>query len=152
MYWWVDGIYSNVRIDDRFCLLVISGVSDHGRKELVAVEDGYCESDASPTRIPMETSIQEFTIIPKLATGDGALVFWKALAKCYPDTAHQRCWVHKAANVLSMRPKSVQPKDNDALHISGWPKPEIRPTKHSTVHWCGLRRGAPLNQESDVHA
>jgi putative transposase len=53
---------------------------------------------------------------PRLATGDGALGFWKALAKCYPDTAHQRCWVHKTANVLSGLPKSVQPKVKEALH------------------------------------
>lgn len=53
---------------------------------------------------------------PGLATGDGALGFWKALAKCYPDTAHQRCWVHKTANVLSVLPKSVQPKVKEALH------------------------------------
>lgn len=53
---------------------------------------------------------------PRLATGEGALGFWKALTKCYPDTAHQRCWVHKTANVLSVLPKSVQPKVKDALH------------------------------------
>ena len=56
------------------------------------------------------------TTSPRLATGDGALGFWKALAKCYPDTAHQRCWVHKTANVLSVLPKSVQPKVKEALH------------------------------------
>lgn len=56
------------------------------------------------------------TLSPKLAIGDGALGFWKALAKCYPDTAHQRCWVHKTANVLSVLPKSVQPKVKEALH------------------------------------
>src|SRR5699024_6652038 len=46
VYWWADGVYSNVRMDDRLCLLVIIGVTEHGRKELVAVEDGYRESAA----------------------------------------------------------------------------------------------------------
>lgn len=116
VYWWVDGIYSNVRMDDRLCLLVIIGVTEHGRKELVAVEDGYRESEASWTELLMGLRGCGLTISPKLATGDGALGFWKALAKCYPDTAHQRCWVHKTANVLSVLPKPVQPKVKEALH------------------------------------
>ena len=116
VYWWVDGIYSNVRMDDRLCLLVIIGVTEHGRKELVAVEDGHRESDASWTELLMGLRGRGLTLSPKLAIGDGALGFWKALAKCYPDTAHQRCWVHKTANVLSVLPKSVQPKVKEALH------------------------------------
>jgi transposase-like protein len=116
VYWWVDGIYSNVRMDDRVCLLVIIGVTEHGHKELVAVEDGYRESEASWTELLMGLRGRGLTTGPRLATGDGALGFWKALAKCYPDTAHQRCWVHKTANVLSVLPKSVQPKVKEALH------------------------------------
>ena len=116
VYWWVDGIYSNVRMDDRVCLLVIIGVTEHGHKELVAVEDGYRESEASWTELLMGLRGRGLTTSPRLATGDGALGFWKALAKCYPDTAHQRCWVHKTANVLSVLPKSVQPKVKEALH------------------------------------
>jgi len=116
VYWWADGIYSNVRMDDRLCLLVIIGVTEHGRKELVAVEDGHRESDASWTELLMGLRGRGLTLSPKLAIGDGALGFWKALAKCYPDTAHQRCWVHKTANVLSVLPKSVQPKVKEALH------------------------------------
>lgn len=116
VYWWVDGIYSNVRMDDRVCLLVIIGVTEHGNKELVAVEDGYRESEASWTELLMGLRGRGLTTGPRLAIGDGALGFWKALAKCYPDTAHQRCWVHKTANVLSVLPKSVQPKVKEALH------------------------------------
>ncbi|MFM5464950.1 IS256 family transposase [Aeromonas simiae] len=116
VYWWVDGIYSNVRMDDRVCLLVIIGVTEHGHKELVSVEDGYRESEASWTELLMGLRGRGLTTGPWLATGDGALGFWKALAKCYPDTAHQRCWVHKTANVLSVLPKSVQPKVKEALH------------------------------------
>jgi transposase-like protein len=116
VYWWADGVYSNVRMDDRLCLLVIIGVTEHGRKELVAVEDGYRESEASWSELLSGLRARGLTTSPKLAIGDGALGFWKALAKCYPDTRHQRCWVHKSANILSALPKSVQPKVKAALH------------------------------------
>jgi len=95
---------------------VIIGVTEHGRKELVAVEDGYRESEASWSELLSGLRARGLTRSPKLAIGDGALGFWKALAKCYPDTRHQRCWVHKTANILSALPKSVQPKVKAALH------------------------------------
>jgi putative transposase len=116
VYWWVDGVYSNVRMDDRVCLLVIVGVSEHGHKELIAVEDGHRESEASWYELLAGLRERGLTQSPKLAVGDGALGFWKALAKLYPDTAHQRCWVHKTANVLEKLPKTVQPKVKAALH------------------------------------
>jgi transposase-like protein len=53
---------------------------------------------------------------PKLAIGDGALGFWKAISKVYPQTKHQRCWVHKTANVMEKLPKSMQPKVKEVLH------------------------------------
>ena len=52
---------------------------------------------------------------PKLAIGDGELGLWKAISQCYPASCHQRCWVHKMANVLNVLPKSVQPKMKVAL-------------------------------------
>jgi len=116
VYWWADGVYSNVRQDDRLCLLVIIGVTEHGRKELVAVEDGYRESEASWSELLSGLRSKGLEISPKLAIGDGALGFWKALSKCYPQTRHQRCWVHKTANILNALPKSVQPKVKAALH------------------------------------
>ena len=116
VYWWADGVYSNVRMDDRLCLLVIIGVTEHGRKELVAVEDGYRESEASWNELLSGLCARGLTQSPKLAVGDGALGFWKALSKSYPETRHQRCWVHKTANILSALPKSAQPKVKAALH------------------------------------
>lgn len=116
VYFWADGIYSNVRMGDRLCLLVIIGVTEHGHKELVAVEDGLRESESSWTELLMGLRARGLSDGPKLAVGDGALGFWQALGKCYPDTAHQRCWVHKTANVLAALPKSVHPKAKDALH------------------------------------
>ncbi|MCE8027099.1 IS256 family transposase [Halomonas daqingensis] len=116
VYWWADGIYSNVRLDDRLCLLVIIGVTEQGRKELVAVEDGFRES-ADSWETPL-TGLRErdLTQAPTLAVGDGAMGFWAALSKIYPETDHQRCWVHKTANVLNKLPKSVQPKVKADLH------------------------------------
>ena len=116
VYWWADGVYSNVRLDDRLCLLVIIGVTEHGHKELVAVEDGHRESEASWRELLTDLRERGLEPSPKLAVGDGALGFWKALSKVFPDTRHQRCWVHKTANVLDKLPKSVQPKVKSALH------------------------------------
>lgn len=116
VYIWADGIYSNVRMDDKLCLLVIIGSDDTGRKEVLAVVDGYRESEASWLEVLSQLEAQGLTIPPKLAVGDGALGFWKALAKKWPDTATQRCWVHKTANVLNKVPKAVQPKVKEALH------------------------------------
>lgn len=116
VYWWADGVYSNVRLDDRLCLLVMIGVTEHGHKELIAVEDGHRESEASWQELLSGLRERGLTSGPKLAVGDGALGFWKALAKRYPDTAHQRCWAHKTANVLNKLPKSVQPRVKADLH------------------------------------
>jgi len=116
VYWWADGVYSNVRMDDKLCLLVVIGVTEHGHKELVAVEDGYRESEKSWNELLTGLRERGLTVAPKLATGDGALGFWKALAKVYPQTRHQRCWVHKTANVLNKLPKAMQPKVKADLH------------------------------------
>lgn len=116
VYFWADGIYSHVRMDDRLCLLVIIGVTEHGNKELVAVEDGFRESTASWTEVLTGLRERGLNFSPKLAVGDGALGFWGALSKVYPECRHQRCWVHKTANVLNKLPKSMQPKVKEALH------------------------------------
>ena len=116
VYLWADGVYSQVRMDDKLCLLVILGVTEHGRKELVAVEDGYRESEASWRELLTDLRNRGLQRPPKLAVGDGALGFWAALNKVFPDTRHQRCWVHKTANVLNKLPKAVQPKVKTALH------------------------------------
>lgn len=116
VYWWADGVYSNVRMDDRLCLLVIIGVTEHGRKELVAVEDGYRESAADWQTVLTGLRERGLPVAPKLAIADGALGFWKAMNEVFPQTAHQRCWVHKTANVLNKLPKRMQPKVKADLH------------------------------------
>ena len=116
VYFWADGVHCNVRMDDRLCLLVIIGVTEHGRKELVAVEDGFREPTTSWEELLVGLRERGLTTAPKLAIGDGALGFWKAMTKTYPSCRHQRCWVHKTANVLNKLPKSMQPKVKEALH------------------------------------
>jgi len=110
VYFWADGIYCNVRTDDRQCLLVIIGATEDGNKELVALEGGFRESELSWTELLLDLKGRGLSAAPHLAVGDGALGFWNALAKVYPDTRWQRCWVHKTANVLNKLPKSLQAK------------------------------------------
>ena len=116
VYWWADGIYSKVRLDDKLCLLVIIGTTEEGRKELVAVEDGHRESSAGWYQLLAGLRSRGLEGGPKLAVGDGALGFWNALKKLYPTCQHQRCWVHKTANVLNKLPKSLQGKAKASLH------------------------------------
>jgi len=116
VYVWADGVYCNVRMGDKICLLVIIGSDELGNKELIAVSDGYRESEASWSEVLLGLKQRGLNIEPKVAVGDGVLGFWKALSKCWPTTRGQRCWVHKTANVLAKLPKSMQPKVKSALH------------------------------------
>ena len=113
-YIW-DGVYSQVRMDDKLCLLVMIGADEFGNKEILAVEDGFRESEQSWTDVINDLMARGMQI-PELLIGDGALGLWKAASKIWPSTVSQRCWVHKTANVLSKVPKSVQPKLKEALH------------------------------------
>lgn len=116
VYFWVDGIYCNVRMDDKQCLLVIIGASKDGKKELVAIVGGFRESELSWTELLLDLKSRGLNIGPRLCIGDGALGFWKAIAKVYPDSRRQRCWVHKTANILNKLPKSLQAKAKQKLH------------------------------------
>jgi len=115
VYWWVDGIHFNVRLeDDRLCTLVIVGVRLDGTKELVALADGYRESTESWAEL-LRSLRHRGLSAPVLATGDGALGFWAALRDVFPGTKEQRCWVHASANVLDAMPKRVHPEAKTAL-------------------------------------
>lgn len=117
VYFWVDGVYFNVRLEeDRQCILVIIGATDKGEKELVALQDGYRESEQSWKELLEELRLRGLKLPPSLAVGDGALGFWAAMRKVLPTTREQRCWVHKTANVLDKMPRSVQGKAKADLH------------------------------------
>lgn len=116
-YVWADGVYFNIRLeDDRQCILVLLGATADGKKELIALADGYRESEESWKALLLDCQARGLTAAPLLATGDGALGFWKALRKLFPATREQRCWVHKTANVLDKMAKGQQPKAKALLH------------------------------------
>jgi putative transposase len=92
VYFWADGVYCNVRMDDKQCLLVIVGATLDGTKEIVAIEGGFRESESSWTQLLLDLKARGLEKSPQLAIGDGALGFWKALTKVYGQTRWQRCW------------------------------------------------------------
>jgi putative transposase len=117
VYVWADGVHFNIRLEeDRQCILVLMGATADGRKELIAVADGYRESEQSWKALLLDVKARGLVIDPKLATGDGALGFWKAIGQIYSTTREQRCWVHKTANVLDKLPKRLQPEAKEKLH------------------------------------
>lgn len=117
VYWWVDGIYLAARMEsEKTCMLVIVGADKEGKKELVGLIDGFRESKQSWLELLNGLKQRGLTTGPELAAGDGALGFWGAVNEVYPATAHQRCWVHKTANILDKLPKSQQAKSKSMLH------------------------------------
>jgi putative transposase len=117
VYVWADGVYFNIRLEGgRQCILVLLGATADGKKELIAIQDGQRESEQSWKELLLDVQARGLTIEPKVAIGDGALGFWKAVRQIWSATAEQRCWVHKTANVLDKLPKSVQPKTKEMLH------------------------------------
>ncbi len=117
VYLWADGIYFQVRLtEERPCMLVLMGTLEDGTKELVAVYDGQRESKESWLEVLRDLKARGFKEGPKLAIGDGALGFWAALEEQYPGCRHQRCWVHKTANVLDKLPRRVQPHAKRMIH------------------------------------
>jgi transposase-like protein len=117
VYVWADGVHFNIRLDeDRQCILVLLGATADGRKELIAIGDGYRESEQSWKALLLDCQARGLTTAPSLAIGDGALGFWKALRQVWPTTREQRCWVHKTANVLDKLPKGQQPKAKAMVH------------------------------------
>lgn len=116
VYIWADGVYFNVRLEeDRLACLVIIGVLPDGRKEVIAIEDGYRESTESWGSLLRDLKRRGMPA-PVLAVGDGGLGFWAALREVYPETQEQRCWKHKIANVLDKLPKRLQPRAKAMLH------------------------------------
>jgi transposase-like protein len=117
VYVWADGIHTNIRLEeDRQCILVLMGATQDGQKELIAMTDGHRESAQSWSELLLEVKRRGLASEPKLAVGDGALGFWKALAEVFPTTKEQRCWVHKTANILNKLPKAKQPKAKSLIH------------------------------------
>ena len=116
VYFWVDGIHVQARLEDEAqCLLVIIGATPEGKKELVGLIDGVRESALSWRELLLDLKRRGLAMAPELAVADGALGFWQAVEEVWPKTRGQRCWVHKTANVLNKLPKSQQSKAKRAL-------------------------------------
>jgi transposase-like protein len=117
VYFWVDGVHFGARLEDASqCMLVILGATKGSTKELLAVVDGYRESEQSWLEVLNDLKRRGLKMGPKLAIGDGALGFWSALPKVFGETRWQRCWMHKAGNVLDKLPKHAQARAKDNLH------------------------------------
>ncbi|MGI4764668.1 MAG: IS256 family transposase, partial [Janthinobacterium lividum] len=123
VYVWADGVYLQARMEEQAeCMLVLIGATPEGRKELVGFQIGVRESTQSWRELLVDVKRRGLAIAPEIAVGDGALGFWKTLDEVLPTTRHQRCWLHKAANLLNKVPKSVQGAMNaDIREISAAP-------------------------------
>jgi transposase-like protein len=117
VYVWVDGIHFGARMEDASqCMLVVIGATKDGDKELLAIVDGYRESEQSWLETLNDLKRRGLKTAPKLAIGDGALGFWKALPQVFGETRWQRCWMHKSGNVLDKLPKHIQGRAKQNLH------------------------------------
>jgi putative transposase len=117
VYVWADGVHFNIRLEEeRQCILVLMGATPDGDKEVIAISEGYRESEQSWRALLLDCKERGLEIDPELAIADGALGFWKALPKVWSKTRGQRCWVHKTANVLDKIAKGQQPKAKEMLH------------------------------------
>jgi transposase-like protein len=130
VYVWADGVYLQARMEDQAeCMLVLIGATPEGRKELVGFQVGIRESTQSWRELLVDVKRRGLAMAPEIAVGDGALGFWKAVDEIYPGARHQRCWVHKTANVLNKVPKSVQAAMKaDLREIHGAPTRSVAET------------------------
>src|SRR3982750_2985587 len=141
VYLWADGIYLQARMEPQAeCMLVLIGATPEGRKELLGFHVGIRESAQSWRELLVDLKARGLTIAPELATGDGSLGFWKALEEVSPTTRHQRCTVHKTANVLDKLPKSVQPAAKTDLRQI-WAAPD-RATANTAIAAFAEKYGA----------
>ena len=141
VYIWADGVYLQARMEPQAeCMLVLIGATPEGKKELLGFQVGMRESAQSWRELLVDLKARGLAIAPELATGDGALGFWKALEEVSPTTRHQRCTVHKTANVLDKLPKSVQPAAKSDLREI-WAAPD-RATAETAIATFADKYGA----------
>jgi putative transposase len=138
VYIWVDGIYVKAGLEkEKAALLVIIGALADGRKVILALEPGYRESTESWAGVLRDLK-QRGMNCPRMATGDGNLGFWGALASVYPDAMEQRCWNHKIVNVLDKLPKKAQPQAKRQLQDIAYAEsqPEAEQRRDVFLGWC----------------
>jgi putative transposase len=134
---WADGVYLQARMEPQAeCMLVLIGATPEGKKELVGFQVGLRESAQSWRELLVGLKARGLAVAPELATGDGALGFWKALEAVFPATRHQRCWVHKTSNVLDKLPRSVQPAAKQDLREI-WQAPDRATAETAIATFAG---------------
>jgi putative transposase len=145
VYIWADGVYLQARMEPQAeCMLVLIGATPEGKKELLGFQVGVRESAQSWRELLVDLKARGLSIAPEVATGDGALGFWKALDEVSPTTRHQRCTVHKTANVLDKLPKSVQPAAKSDLREI-WTAPD-RATAEAAIGTFANKYGAKYDK------
>ena len=145
VYIWADGVYLQARMEPQAeCMLVLIGATPEGKKELLGLQVGVRESAQSWRELLVDLKARGLAIAPELATGDGALGFWKALEEVSPTTRHQRCTVHKTANVLDKLPKSMQPAAKSDLREI-WAAPD-RATAEAAIATFADKYGAKYDR------
>jgi putative transposase len=145
VYIWADGVYLQARLEPQAeCMLVLIGATPEGKKELLGFQVGVRESAQSWRELLVDLKARGLVVAPEVATGDGALGFWKALETVSPTTRHQRCTVHKSANVLDKRPKSVQPAAKSDLREI-WTAPD-RASAEAAVATFAEKYGAKYDK------
>ena len=116
VYLWADGLYLKAGLErEKTVVLVILGVRADGVKELLAMTEGYRESTTSWAEVLRDLRDRGLEAAPLLAVGDGALGWWAALDQVYPTTRHQRCWNHRALNILDKLPRRLHAATRPAL-------------------------------------
>ncbi len=153
VYVWADGVHPKVRLGQAHsCVLVLMGVRVDGRKELIALAEGLRESTESWADLLRDCRRRGMTD-PELVVGDGAMGLWRALAEVFPQTRHQRCWVHKIRNVVNALPKSVHPGAKKALqeiynaedvrHEAPYDRTEVKGHRRRAVAAARWKEGSP---------
>ncbi len=141
VYVWADGVYLQTRMEPQAeCMLMLIGATPEGKKELLGFQVGVRESAQSWRELLVDLKAHGLSVAPELATGDGALGFWKALEEVFPTARHQRCWVHKTSNVLNKLPQSIQPAAKHDLR-EVWQAPD-RATAETAVATFAEKYGA----------
>ena len=148
VYVWADGVYLQARMEDHAeCMLVLIGATPEGKKELVGFQTGIRESAQSWRELLVDVKQRGLKIAPDIAVGDGALGFWKALDEVFPGTKHQRCWVHKTANLLNKVPLSEQANmKTDLREIYGAP---TRAAAETAIDVFAQKYGAKYDKAVD---
>src|SRR5215207_9568481 len=140
VYLWADGVYLQARMEPQAeCMLVLIGATPEGKKELVGFQVGLRESAQSWRELLVDLKARGLVIAPELATGDGALGFWKALEEVCPKTRHQRCWVHKQSP--SSRPPRPTCARSGRRRTARWQRPRSPPSPRSMAP--NTRRRSP---------